>query len=165
MDISSIVGSLVAIKDLVAGAVDERDRNKLATIQSDLTNKIAEAQTQLLQLLGTVIEQQRLIPVLEQRIRELEAAQAEKARYKLAKVGASGEFFAYQLRSAAELGEAAGEVDHFLCQPCFDIGKKAVLTGNGSGFWCCPVCKHGRDTGTGSNVAFSGTSRNDFRGF
>ncbi len=40
-------------------------------------------------------------------------------------------------------GPRRREVAHFLCQPCFDGGKKVVLAGNGDGYWWCPVCKHG----------------------
>jgi hypothetical protein len=126
--------------------VKERNREKAVSIQIDFSNKLIEVQAKLSELLGTVIEQQRLIPVLEQRIRNMEAQAAEKQRYVLAKVGSEGEFFAYRLRPPAELKERADEAPHFLCQPCFDAGQKAVLIGNGEGYWECPVCKVGAQT-------------------
>lgn len=143
MDISALVSSISAIGELGKLLINERDRQKAATIQIDLSNKIIESQTQLLQLLGTVVEQQRLIPVLEQRVRELEADHTEKARYQLTKLGSCREFFVYSLRPQAEPLEGIREVEHFLCQPCFDAGNKVLLTGNGEGYWFCPVCKHG----------------------
>lgn len=143
MDISTGLASFSALSEIVGLLVNERDRQKAAALQIDFTNKLLEAQTHLSQLQGTVIEQQRLVSALEQRIRDMTAREAEKERYVLAKVGAEREFFAYRLRAATELVERADEVSHFICQPCFEAGKKIVLSGNGDGFWECPVCKHG----------------------
>lgn len=151
MDISTVIASaasgLTALKDLGGALLDERDRQKAATIHVQFTEKLIDTQTQLLQVLGTVIEQQRQIPVLEQRIRELEAGRAEKQRYVLAKLGTEREFFVYRLRDAAELDERADEIPHAICQPCFELDKKVVIVGNGDGYWWCPVCKHGAQVG------------------
>lgn len=146
MDFSTGLASFSAMSDLFALLVNERDRQKATAIQVEFTNKLIEAQTHLSQLQGTVIEQQRLIASLEQRVRDMSAREAEKERYVLSKVGSHREFFAYRLRGAAELVERADEIDHFLCQPCFDSGKKVVLSGNGEGYWECPVCRHGSQT-------------------
>lgn len=147
MDIPALLSSANALAHLGGLLVKERDSQKAAAIQIDFTNKLMEMQAKLSELLGTVIEQQRLIPTLEQRIRELQAQATEKSRYVLAKVGIEREFFAYRLRPAAELEERSDEVEHLLCQPCFDAGKKAVLIGNGEGFWHCPLCKTGVSAG------------------
>ena len=143
MDVSTLFASFSSAAELVKLLVNERDRQKAATIHIEFTEKLIEAQAQLLQVLGAVAEQQRQIPVLEQRIRELEAGRAEKERYELAVLGVGGEFFAYRLRRAGELLERADEVPHFVCQPCFEAGNKVVLCGDGSGYWWCPVCRHG----------------------
>lgn len=143
IEISAAIAGLSALKDLGTALVNERDRQKAASIQIDFTNQLIEAQAQLTQLLGTVISQQGQIGTLEKRIRDMEAAQAEKDRYVLAKVGTEREFFAYSLRPSAELLERQTEVHHFVCQPCFEGGKKVVLVGNGNGYWECPACKHG----------------------
>ena len=147
MDISSLItsasASFSALKDLGGLLLNERDRQKAAAIHIQFTEKLIDTQTQLLQVLSTVTEQQRQIPILEQRIRDLEAGRAEKQRYVLAKLGAEREFFVYRLRDAAELNERADEVPHTVCQPCFEAGKKVVLVGNGDGYWWCPVCNHG----------------------
>lgn len=126
-EISSLVSSLAHAKNLGSALLDERDRQKAAAIQIDLTNQIVQAQGQLSQVLGAIIEKDGAIQTLTQRVRELEAQQAEKARYRLAKVGTLGNFFAYELRPAAELVERSDEPPHFVCQPCFDAGKKSVL--------------------------------------
>lgn len=153
IEIGSAIAAFSAMKDLASGLVNERDRQKAAAIEVEFTNKFIEAQTHLTQLLGTVINQQGHIGTLEKRIRDMEAAQAEKERYVLAKVGTEREFFAYRLRAPAELTERIDEVEHFVCQPCFETGKKVVLSGNGDGYWECPACKHGAQTGISS---FSG---------
>ncbi|MBT2336546.1 hypothetical protein J7E49_21865 [Variovorax paradoxus] len=94
-----------------------------------------------------IIEKDGTIKTLSERVRELETEQDERVRYQLAKLGTVGDFFAYGLRSGAELRERTDEPAHFLCQPCFDgDSKKIVLTSNGEGYWHCPICKHGAQT-------------------
>lgn len=159
MEIGAAITAFSALKDLAVGLLGERDRQKAAAIEVEFTNKLIEAQSHLTQLLGTVIEQQGRIGALEQRLRDMQAAQTEKERYALAKLGAGREFFAYRLRPGAELEQGGGEVAHFVCQPCFDGGKKVVLSGNGEGYWWCPACKHGADVGGASAVVFSGGRR------
>ena len=146
MEIGSAIAAFSALKDLGAALIGERDRQKAAAIEVEFNKQLIEAQTQLAELLGTVIDQQGRVGALEQRVRDVEAAQAEKERYVLAKVGNQGEFFAYRLRDATELTERVSEVPHLVCQPCFEVGKKIVLTGNGSGYWSCSSCKHGAHT-------------------
>jgi hypothetical protein len=159
MDVSTGLASFAALSDLVGLLVNERDRQKAAAIQIEFTNKLLEAQTHLTQLQGTVIEQQRLVATLEQRVRDMAARETEKARYVLAKVGTEREFFAYALRPAAELEERCDEVAHFLCQPCFDADKKVVLIGNGDGYWECPVCKTHAMTGPAAAQGGGATRR------
>ena len=165
MDVNALISSLTSIGAIGKALIDERDSQKLATLKSDLTNKIIEAQSQFMQLHSTIIEQQRSILTLEQRIRELEAAGAEKARYQLTKLGTQREFFAYALRPDTELPEGTSEVAHFLCQPCFDAGKKVVLTGNGEGYWKCSSCGLGAQTTPVESVRFTTGSRYDLDEF
>lgn len=159
MDFSTGLAALQAAGNLVGLLVNERDRQKAATLQIDLTQKIIEAQAQFLEVQSAVIEQNRNVGVLEQRLRELQAHAAEKLRYQLAKLGTEREFFAYRLRPAAELVERVDEVSHFACQPCFDGGKKVVLSGNGDGYWECPACKHGAQVSAGAPLHLHGRSR------
>ena len=142
-EIGASIGSLLTLKDMSVALINERDRQKATAIQVEFTSKLIEVQAHIQQLLGTVIEKQGLVATLEQRIRDLEAASAEKARYVLSKLGTELEFYAYRLRPSAELVERADEIEHFVCQPCFEAGKKLVLVGNGDGYWECPVCRHG----------------------
>ena len=164
-EISAAITAFSTLKDLAVGLVGERDRQKAAAIEVEFTHKLIEAQSHLTQLLGTVIEQQGRIGALEKRLRDMEAAQAEKERYVLAKLGAGGEFFAYRSRPSAEFEEGVSEVEHFVCQPCFDGGKKVVLSGNGDGYWWCPTCKHGAQVSGGSDAVVFSSGRRDFSDF
>lgn len=159
MDFSTGLAALQAAGNLVGLLVNERDRQKAAALQIDLTQKIIEAQAQFLEVQSAVIAQNGNVAVLEQRLRELQSHAAEKQRYQLAKLGVGREFFAYRLRPPAELLERADEVAHFACQPCFEGGKKIVLSGNGDGYWECPACKHGAQVSAGAHLRLPGRSR------
>lgn len=140
MDISLLLTSISGSIELGNLLVNERDRHKAAAIQIDLTEKLIQAQVQVSQVLAAIIEKDGLIQALTQRNRELEASQTDRARYQLAKLGTVGDFFAYQLRTPSELGDRSDEPAHFLCQPCFDAGKKSVLL-VGKYTALCSVCK------------------------
>lgn len=137
MDVSTLVASVSSAAELAKLLVNERDRQKAAAIEGQLTDKLTQAQIQLSQVLGAVIKKDGDIQVLTERVRELEAEQSEKQRYRLAKLGAVGDFFAYELRPAAELVERSDEPPHFICQPCFDIRKqKSILRIQGINCTC-----------------------------
>jgi DNA-directed RNA polymerase subunit RPC12/RpoP len=140
MDISALIAGLAYSHTLVGALMNERDSQKAAAIKIELTEKITAAQIQLSQVLAAVIDKDATIHRLSERNRDLEAAQREKERYRLARIGAVGEAFAYQLRPAAELSERSDEPTHFICQPCFDSGRKAVLQMQGP-YAACPVCE------------------------
>ncbi|XXQ55635.1 hypothetical protein ACA040_004353 [Xenophilus aerolatus] len=127
VEISQLMSSLGTVGAIARALIDERDRQKAATLQADLTKQVLDTQMQLSQVLAATIDKDAALHALGQRVRELEAAQAEKARYRLAKIGAVGSVFAYELRPQAELVERPDEPHHFLCQTCFDAGKKSVL--------------------------------------
>lgn len=165
MDVSTGLAIFQTAFQLAGLLVNERDSQKAAAIKIDLTQKIMDAQTQFVQMQSTVIEQQRTIAVLEESLRKLQSQATENERYVLAKLGASGQFFAYRLRPSSELDQPSSEVEHFVCQPCLEGGRKAVLNHNGDGYWWCPVCRHGAQVdGRSADVVFSG-ERRGFSGF
>lgn len=148
-ELSQLIPLGGAIKDIAAAMVEERDRQKLAALKIDLTNKVIDLQAKLLEVQGAVILEREASRALTERNRELEGRHREEARYELAKLGTAGDFFAYRLRPEAELSERATEPPHFICQACFGNGKKSVLLIN-SGEAFCPSCRlrvslnHGR---------------------
>lgn len=167
MDASLLVSSVSSALELGRLLVNERDRQKAAAIQTDLTDKLIQAQAQVSQVLGAIIEKDGLIQSLVERVRELEAKQTERARYQLAKLGTVGDFFAYRLRPATELVERSDEPAHFLCQPCFDAGKKSVLRLAGSTAHCS-LCKSTVHTTPGTpmpqrSVVSTGVDRRNSR--
>lgn len=130
MEIVSAILQNLAVAQTMAGLlINERDAQKAAAIKVELTEKILGAQAQLAQVLATVIDKDATIHRLTERNRDLEAAQREKERYGLQKVGSTG-VLAYALRPSAELLERKDEPPHFVCQICFDSGKKSVLQPN-----------------------------------
>lgn len=127
IDVISVILQNLGIAQTMAGALlNERDRQKAAAIQVDLTEKILGAQAQLAQVMASIVEKDATIHRLSERNRDLEAAQREKERYGLHKVGSTG-VLAYALRPSTELLERKDEPPHFVCQTCFDGGIKAVL--------------------------------------
>lgn len=143
---SALISSLATIKDLGSALFRERDQLKAAAIQIDLTDKVIQAQAQLSQMLAAAIDKDQTIQVLRDQVRALEQAQNERDRYVLHRLGdgSEGDYFVYKLRAPADLKERADEPEHFVCQTCFDAGKKSVLVHNGEGYWFCHLCSNGR---------------------
>lgn len=143
---SALLASLATIKDLGSALFRERDQQKQATIQIDLTDKVIQAQAQLSQVLAAVIDKDQMIQTLRDQVRTLEQAHNERDRYALHRFGdgSEGDYFVYKLRAPADLKERADEPEHFVCQTCFDTGKKSVLVHNREGYWFCHLCEKGR---------------------
>ena len=142
---SALLASLATIKDLGSALFRERDQQKQAAIQIDLSDKVIHAQAQLSQVLAAVIDKDQTIQTLRDQVRALESAQNERDRYALHRLGdgSEGDYFVYKLRAPADLKERADEPAHFVCQTCFDAGKKSVLVHNGEGYWFCHLCSNG----------------------
>ena len=157
MDIPLILSSLNSAQALAGALFEERDRQKAATIQFQLTEKIIQAQAKLSEVLGAVIEKDRAISALMERNRELEAAERERARYELAKLGSIGDFLAYRLRPVAELTERLNEPAHFTCQPCLDAGKKSVLHVTSTRAFCS-LCQTNTQIGDDPPIRMPGQS-------
>ncbi|MEH6510352.1 hypothetical protein [Halopseudomonas aestusnigri] len=144
MDVSSLLASASAVSELAKLLVDERDRHKAAAIKLDFTEKLMQVNSQVLEVQNAIISKDRELHALQERIRELEAHEADRLRYQLREVGTHGSGFAYQLRPASELPERTDEPQHFICQPCLDIRQhKAVLVRvrKPAPYWVCPACK------------------------
>jgi hypothetical protein len=135
MDFSLLISSLAAAREMAGLLIAERDREKAAAIKVELTEKIAQAQIQLLEVVGLAASQGEALHVARERIRELEADQRERERYQLVEVVPGRGVFAYRLRPAAELTERADEPVHFLCQPCRAGGITSVLQRSTNGFF------------------------------
>lgn len=94
-------------------------------------------------MLAAVIDKDQTIQVLRDQVRALEQAQNERDRYQ-GRRRARRHYFVYKLRAPTDPKKRADEPVHFLCQTCFDAGKKSVLLHNGDGYWFCHLCEKGR---------------------
>ncbi len=122
-----------AVFELSTALIAERDKRKADTIKVELNEHIINLQITLRETNDYINNLQGKNADLRKQNQELKEKLEERGNYQLVKMKGDGEFFAYQSKGSEET--------HFVCQPCFDNGKKAVLLGNGRGYWQCPVCK------------------------
>jgi ribosomal protein L37AE/L43A len=141
--ISSTVNALNILREVTERLIVERDRQKLLALEIEFQKRFAELQTKFIEISSILVEQRATGERQQNRITELEAEHAERQRYELSEIGAFGKFFAYRLRDPSELTERVSEPPHFLCQPCFDAGKKGILRRSSHGYWSCPLCNAG----------------------
>lgn len=131
MDINLLVSSVNGAAQTIRTFVDLRDANKIAAVKADLTKSILEAQAQLSEVLGAIVEKNALINTLQERVLQLEARQHQRDRYKLGKLPLGGDAIAYGLKPSAELSEYSDEPPQFVCQLCMDGDSvKSVLQEN-----------------------------------
>ena len=139
--------TIMSYGQAVRGVIDLANRAKDRGADDEYAKTLQDAtislQTLLIDVRAEAIasqdEQRRQaarIQELEQQIAQYENWEGEKKRYVLVSVGRS---FAYLLR-----GDAAhdNEPPHYLCQPCYESGKKTILQSSGSSGVGCPVCNN-----------------------
>lgn len=144
MDFSSIataIASLKSAQELATATLAVRDFNQSAAAIAQINEKLLAAQqgllahnTMLLQLQSDYVDTTR-------ELRELKEAATQKAAYTLFDIG--GGVFVYRKKSEPGDGGAVAttsqEPEHYVCQPCFDGGKKSVLQHWGDD-WRCSLC-------------------------
>jgi hypothetical protein len=120
-DISGALGALQSATSIV------KDLSGLRN-DSDRSAKLIELQRQILAAQNGAIqandEQSKLIDIvrkLEQRLLEMETWSTEKQRYELKAVSPGA--FAYALKVDAR----GSEPPHYVCQACYEKGKKRIL--------------------------------------
>lgn len=144
--ISGLVGSLKATYDLGSAAIGLRDANKLSEAVAEMNHKLLDAQQRLFAISSEAWAlQQQLIDAQKENL-ELKATLEERGRYALVEISKGN----FAMQSKVHPGNADHPADaepmHYLCQPCFHKGIKAVLgTEGGDGYSAtvqrCPVCK------------------------
>lgn len=155
MDMASIGTAFTAI-DLIrkglGAAIELRDFNKAAAELAKLNEALISAQTALLAQNTALFDLQREKFETAEKLRKAEEALAERGRYSLFELTTGN--YAYRV-NVAPLPSGPGEPGssepvHYLCQPCFDGGKKVVLQRHeiwGSVHARCPTCTLEVDTG------------------
>jgi len=147
MDLASIGTAFTAI-DLIrkglSAAIDVRDFNQAAAELSKLNEALLSAQAALLAQNSALFQLQSEKFETAEKLRKLEEAISEKARYELFDLG--GGVFVYRANASPSTSGAGDptstQPQHFLCQPCFDAGKKSVLRRWGDREWNCTLCKN-----------------------
>lgn len=134
MDTNSLFNAFGYISSTVQKIIKERDQIKLAALTSDLQNKIIEAQGQFIEVTNKLGEQQKTIAELEKKVHSLEDLFNLRDSYKLELLSEERGFYAYRYTRS-------DEVEHYICQICFDSGSsKRVLRIRSDGFCMCPAC-------------------------
>ena len=134
MDTNSLFSAFGYISSTVQKIIKERDQIKLAALTSELQNKIIEAQGQFFEVTSKIGEQQKVIAELEKKVHSLEDLFNLRDSYKLVLLSKEQGFYAYRYTRS-------DEVEHYICQVCFDSGSsKRVLRMRSDGFCMCPAC-------------------------
>jgi len=139
--ISVAASSIGAAKQIGAAALALRDSNMLAAEIGRMNDQLLKAQdslfahnTQLLTLQQELIEAREKLRAAEQRV-------SERASYELTEVSLGK--WVYQHIPGAP-GGTPHRRPHYVCQPCFDNGRKVVLQyieSDMGNVLDCQVCK------------------------
>lgn len=142
--LAAIAGNLSTAIDIGKAAIDLRDAGKLSSVVAEMNNKLLEAQQRLFVLSSEAFALQQELGNAQQENLKLKAALEERGRYVLAEIG-KGQFAYKSKVESAEDGRDSTEPEHYICQPCFDVGRKVTLRYfNSHTFgesWTCSVCK------------------------
>lgn len=134
--ISATISALSAAKDIGKSAVGIRDFNALATTVSQLNDQILKAQDSLFAHQSQLIALQEELRQAMERLHLAEKVINDRGSYQLFELSAG--VFVY--RNKLVDGDAQPGIYHLLCQPCFDVGRKAVLMREETAGGICHVC-------------------------
>ncbi|MGY2492367.1 hypothetical protein [Cupriavidus sp. CP313] len=143
MDLTTAVASASTALDLLKTALKARDQALTEKAVADMVDQLRnvnmaalEASQEALKGIRQARAADQRIAELEAEVRELQAKADERDLYELMAIGSFS--FAYALKEPP----ANGQDRHYLCQACFDAGKKLVLQrAGGSSILRCPGCK------------------------
>jgi hypothetical protein len=159
MPIMTVTAAIAGLKnaiDLAKAAVAARDELKLAEMQQSINDRVIDVQNAALALqekqsaardeIDSMKDEMR---TLKATIEQLQRAASLRDLYVLRNVGPGR--YVYSLRETAPGQTVNGEVQHNLCQPCFDgpEQRKVVLRYKAGGkvgtmhipaSWTCSVC-------------------------
>lgn len=137
-EIATGLTSLKAAYELTKAIKDISDATKIQSTIFELQRIILEAQSSAINAREAHAAQIDRIRELEQEIDRLKAWDAEKQNYELKAIGQGA--FAYMLKPSMRCTEPA----HWLCQNCYEKGKKSVLQYQShlarSAIYKCPSC-------------------------
>lgn len=140
--IASLASAISAAKEIAQGAIGMRDAVLVKEATALLLQRLLEAQNALLAHNTALLQLQNEQFEAREEIRKLQEAASERGRYTLFAL-APGKF-AYRMNVAPEQSGSSepgsAEPMHYVCQGCFDQGRKSVLR-IGQYEALCPLCK------------------------
>lgn len=127
--ISAIAGAVAAAKQLGEAALGIRDFNQLSGTVMNLNAQLLKAQEGLLAHNAELLQLQHEHFQAREKLRKLEEAIRDRGHYSLVEV--SPGIFSYRVNLSPQQGgtgePGTAEPLHYVCQSCFDNGRKVVL--------------------------------------
>lgn len=153
--IGTITSSITAARDIAKGISALRDTALINERTAALLEQLLKAQEGLLAHNTLLLHLQNEHFETSEKLRKLEEAVREKGRYTLVDIGRG--YLAYRMNVAPQQGgpsePGSAQAPHYVCQQCFDAGRKSVLqpvysnwVANSLDGWKCNAC----DTHLGS---------------
>jgi hypothetical protein len=140
--IASLTSAISAAREIAQGAIGVRDAVLINEATGRLVQKLLDAQNALLEHNAALLQLQNEHFKVHEELRELREAASERGRYTLFEL-VPGKF-AYRVNIAPEQSGSSepgsAEPLHYVCQGCFDQGRKAVLRISEYVAFC-PLCK------------------------
>jgi hypothetical protein len=145
--ISTAMASLRLAKDLSNAAVELRDWNQMVGEITKINGELLKAYDALFTHSASLLDLQEKYAQMVNELRQANEALAERGRYALFEIGRGK--LVYRLNVIQTKGDTTEAVHHepvhYLCQPCFDLGRKMVLLvypdADDGAVACCPSCK------------------------
>ena len=141
MEIASALAGLKALIEVTKVAVDARDDTKVKGALIDMQSRLMDAMTAALESQATAHSLQLALHQEQEKARALEMKLQERARYTLAQIAPGQGAMAYRFEPDEE---GSPTPSHYVCQPCFDQGRKSVLQPGdlwGTPTLTCSLCK------------------------
>lgn len=145
--IASIATSITTARDIAKGIATGRDAALINEKTAALMDQLLKAQDGLLTHNAALLQLQADLAEAQQKVRELQTRIEERANYTLFELKKGHFALRYTpINSSNGAGHpGSGEPPHYICQPCFSIGKTTVLqrayaAGYDNGL-ICPTCK------------------------
>jgi hypothetical protein len=151
MDISGIAAvtsSVAAAASMAKALMGIRDHVLISERVAALYDQLLKAQEGLLAHNTALLQLQEEHFKVREEVRALKEAASDRGRYSLFKFPSGS--VAYRMNVTPEEGGAvqpgAAQPEHYICQPCYDIGRKVVLQpryllGGISGGLECTACQ------------------------
>jgi len=143
--ISGLVSGLKGAYDLGQAALSVRDSNKFALTISQINGQLFQAQQTLFTVSSQAYAMHQQLMEAQEENRKLKAAGQERENYALVELAQGCFALKSKVTEASLSKETAAQPLHYVCQPCFDTGRKVVLQRNSvMGVECglvCPVCR------------------------